>query len=610
MCGIAGFWQKNDFFNLSHLKMMAEALKHRGPDYTGFFQDKNIGLVHNRLSIIDLNSRSNQPIHSHDGRFIMAYNGEVYNFMELARQFRIETKTSSDSEVVLELFVLKGVEFVNFLNGMFAIAIYDTVENRLFLFRDRVGIKPLFYFEDENQFVFASELKALQKALPKAWLNLNFSAISNYLHLGFIQAPYSIYKNIFKLLPGELAIVDNKGVVKRKWWSINQKLEKDVVSNETNALVRLDKIVNSAVQNRLISDVPVGTFLSGGIDSSLISAIAARHFPGKIKTFTIGFEHTKHNEADFAKKVANHIGSEHRLLYTTEKEARELLPDIISQYDEPFADTSAIPTMLVSRMAKEEVTVTLSGDGGDELFMGYGSHIWAQRLTKPSVRLLSPAYKQLLKLGNSRHRRAASLFEQNLANPEHIFSQEQYFFYQAELKKLLGSNFNDLKLTTGELNRKLSAAEQQALFDFTYYLPDDLLTKVDRASMRYALETRVPLLDHRIVELAFNLHPSLRLRGINGKYLLKKLLYKYVPEAIFDRPKQGFSVPLTQWMNGPLKDWFEEFLDDQMVKKHGIVDHNYVNKIKNKYKSPRNAYLYNRLWSIAALHAWLDRHYQ
>ncbi len=609
MCGIAGFWQNNDFFDSSHLKLMSEALKHRGPDYTGFFSDKHAGLTHNRLSIIDLNPRSNQPVYSHDKRFVMAYNGEVYNYMELARQFRIETKTSSDSEVVLELFAKKGVEFVNFLNGMFAIAIYDTKENRLFLFRDRVGIKPLFYYQSSNNFVFSSELKALQNALPKEWLQIELSAISEYLHLGFIKAPNSIYKNVYKLLPGELAIIDGKGVVKRRWWSIDQKFEKNVISNEKDALVRLDKMVNSAVQSRLISDVPVGTFLSGGIDSSLVSAIAARHYPGKIKTFTIGFEHAKHNEADYAKKVAEHIGSDHRLLFATEKEARELLPDIITHYDEPFADTSAIPTMLVSRMAKEEVTVTLSGDGGDELFMGYGAHIWAQRLAKPSVKFMSPVYKQVLKHGKSRHRRASGLFSQKRNAPDHIFSQEQYFFSNKEISQLLLTNSNTSRFETGEIKRHLTAAEKQALFDFSYYLPDDLLTKVDRASMRYALETRVPLLDYRIVELAFNLDPALRLRGKTGKYLLKQLLYNYVPKELFDRPKQGFSVPLAQWMNGALKEWFDEYLDEQMIKKHGIVDAEIVNKLKKQYQNPRNAYLYNRLWSIAALHAWLDKHF-
>ncbi|ALO14939.1 Asparagine synthetase [glutamine-hydrolyzing] 1 [Salinivirga cyanobacteriivorans] len=606
MCGIAGYWNAGVDFNAQSLEVMAAALRHRGPDYSGRFVEGKAGLIHERLSIIDLNERSNQPIHSHDGRFVMVYNGEVYNFNELATQFRIETKTTSDSEVVLELFVKKGVEFVNYMSGMFAIAIYDRKEERLFLFRDRVGIKPLFYYEQPGTFIFASELKALQRALPHDRLRLNHQAVLNYLHLGFIPAPDTIYENTHKLLPGELAIIDANGVVKRKWWSVERQIGKEQIKSEREALVRFDKVLNSAVQSRLISDVPVGTFLSGGIDSSLVSAVAARHYPGRIKTFTIGFEHTRHDETGYAAKVAKHIGSEHRMLYATEKEAEELLPDIISQYDEPFADTSAIPTMLVSRLAKDEVTVTLSGDGGDELFMGYGAHVWAGRLAKPGVQMMAPFYRTALAMGGSRYKRVARLFEKSQVHEPHIFSQEQYFFSQRELLQLVKQPGEVFKPQFEHIRRQLTPEERQALFDFKYYLPDDLLTKVDRASMRYALETRVPLLDYRMVEMAFNLDPGLRLKGKSGKYLLKQLLYKYVPKELFDRPKQGFSVPLEQWMKGPLEGWFNAYLDKSMLMKHGVVNPEYVADLQKKFKSPKYAFLYNRLWAVAALHAWLD----
>lgn len=608
MCGIAGYWQSGNTLDRRSLEKMAASLRHRGPDHSGIFAEKKVGLVHERLSIIDLNQRAHQPIFSHDDRFVMVYNGEVYNFKELATQFQIEMSTTSDSEVVLELFAKRGVEFVNSLNGMFAIAIYDRNEERLFLFRDRVGVKPLFYFDGDGVFAFASELKALQAGLPDDWFKIDHTAVARFLHLGYIPAPGSIYKRIHKILPGEMAIIDKNGIIKRRWWSIEEKLSKEKIKSEDEALLRMDKIVNSAVQSRLVSDVPVGTFLSGGVDSSLVSAIAARHFPGKINTFTIGFEHARHNEADFAQKVATHIGSDHHLLFATEHEAKDLLPDIITQYDEPFADTSAIPTMLVSRLAKKEVTVTLSGDGGDELFMGYGSHIWAGRLAKSSNSMMAPVYKSLLNLGGNRHKRAARLFEQNPASEPHIFSQEQYFFSHKELTGLLKEPFEGFTPTYEHIKPDLTPEEQQALFDFRYYLPDDLLTKVDRASMRYALETRVPLLDYRLVELAFNLDPSLRLRGKTGKYLLKKLLYRYVPEELFNRPKQGFSVPLEQWMRGPLSDWFNTYLDPGMLKKHGFVDVAYVIRLQQKFQSPKYAFLYNRLWAIAALHAWLDAH--
>jgi asparagine synthase (glutamine-hydrolysing) len=607
MCGIAGYFQQKSIFDRKYLQVMSDAMIHRGPDYTGYFADEKVGLVHNRLSIIDLSSRANQPLTSADGRYLLVYNGEVYNFKELAGQFRIDTKTTSDSEVVLELFIKRGIEFANLLNGMFAIAIYDKEEQRLFLFRDRVGIKPLFYYLSDSAFVFASELKALQAALPKDWLQIDQEAIAQYLHLGFIPAPKTIYKNIFKLSSGEMAIVDKNGMNKKKWWSAEDKIQKDYLTDEQEVFKRLESAVNSAVQSRLVSDVPIGTFLSGGIDSSLVSAIASKHFNEKLQTFTIGFDHVKHNEAEFAEKVAKHIESDHNLYYVTDDQARDLLPDIIAYYDEPFADTSAIPTMLVSQMAKQKVTVTLSGDGGDELFMGYGAHIWAKRLNASKTKLMAPLYRNMLKMGNSRHRRVAPLFEKSVNRNAHIFSQEQYFFSQRELGKLLNHELNPFIPSYDELKRGMMPSERQAFFDFKYYLPDDLLVKVDRASMRYALETRVPLLDYRVVELALNIHPQLKLRNGDSKYLLKKLLYKYVPASLFDRPKQGFSVPLLQWMNGPLKNWFDSYLSDDVIKKHGILNLNEVQRLRKQFESPKYTFIYNRLWTIAALHAWLEK---
>lgn len=605
MCGIAGYWQSNDFFGEAQLKAMAMSMAHRGPDNQGTFSSPIAGLAHRRLSIIDLSDKANQPFYSADGRYVMVYNGEVYNFKELAAQFQIETRTNSDTEVILELFAKRGIEFPNLLNGMFAIAIYDTHEERLFLFRDRAGIKPLFYYHDNNNLAFASELKALQKVIPKQNLSINKKAISSFLHLGFIPAPETIYNEIFKLKPGHLILLDKDGLRIQQWWDIEKKIQTKRITQEKELLQRLDGAISNAVKIRLISDVPVGTFLSGGVDSSLVTAMAAKHFNGKLKTFTIGFEHTKHNEAEFAAKIANHIGTDHHLLFATDNEAKELLPDIISQYDEPFADTSAIPTMLVSRLAKKEVTVTLSGDGGDELFMGYGSHIWAKRLSQNSTKATQEALRLALRMGNNRHRRVAHLLEKSENSQSHIFSQEQYMFSQKEIEKILiepHKVFSEVDFK----NINLKPEEKQALFDFKYYLPDDLLTKVDRASMKYGLETRVPLLDYRVIELAFNTHPALRLNKKNGKYILKKLLYQYLPEEYFDRPKQGFSVPLYQWMSGSLKEWFETHLSQSIIEKHGVVNPEAVTNLRKSFEKTANSYLYNRIWLIAALHAWLE----
>jgi len=617
MCGICGFYSDSGVFSRNDLERMASALSHRGPDADGFFMNGNVGLGHRRLSIIDLSNAANQPMYSHNDRFVMVYNGEVYNFREIVQECKVKDPefrlhTSSDSEVILEAFALWGVDFVNKLNGMFAIVIYDKLEDSLYVFRDRVGIKPIYYFWDGQNFAFASELKALKtSAFINSNISLNATAINEYLHLGYIPEPHSIYQNIYKFPAGSLAILKGNDLKIKKYWRIEDKIKSNVLDNEQEALAELKQLLVSSVRYRMISDVPFGTFLSGGIDSSLVTAIAQSLSSEPVNTFNISFADTKYDESSYAKAIADHLGTKHHEYKVTEKDARELIPGLMDVYDEPYADSSAIPTMLVSKMAKQNVTMTLSGDGGDELFMGYGAYNWARRLNNPFIKALRKPAGAILHGLNDKYRRASHLFEEvadeQLAS--HIFSQEQYLFSRKEVTKILNPEFcNDFKLTEKTtLSRQLSLAENQSLFDLNYYLKDDLLVKVDKASMHYSLETRVPLLDYRIVEFAYNLSPNLRNRKGTTKYLLKNVLYEYVPFSFFDRPKWGFSIPLKKWLDKDLNYLIEENLSESALKKTGLLNANQVAELRKRFRDKNNKYLYNRLWELIVLQKFLMR---
>lgn len=613
MCGITGFYtnRQNNFITKGELDAMTTCLLHRGPDATGSYFSDNVGLGHQRLSIIDLSNDANQPMESHSMRYICVYNGEVYNFKQIANDLDIEFKTGSDTEVIVEAFAEWGVTFINKLNGMFAIAIYDKQENILYLFRDRLGIKPVYYFWDGTNFAFSSELKSLlQINFIRKNRKINNQAINEFLHLGYIPEPNSIYSSIKKFPSGHLGIISEKGLRLESYWDIEGSIRRNIIKDEAEAKLRLKTLVEESVEMRLVSDVPFGTFLSGGIDSSLVTAIASRKLSTKLNTFSIGFSDAKHNEADYARKIAEYLGTEHHEYYVTEKDARDIIFDMLDFYDEPFADSSAIPSMLISKLAKQKVTMVLSGDGGDELFHGYGSYRWAKRLSMFHNQSFKHIYSMILSsLPSNRMNRAAYLFKyKNKATiKSHIFSQEQYFFSEHEISKLLNPDYistNSLVQDYTSFVRKLTPEESQAIFDLKYYLKDDLLVKVDRASMRYALETRVPLLDYRIVELALNIHPSLKIFETTHKYLLKQLLYDYIPREYFNRPKWGFSIPLQRWMQEDLSYLIEEFLNEKIINKFSIVNYRKTEEIKKKFFAGHH-YLYNRLWLLIVLHKFL-----
>lgn len=608
MCGIAGFYSSKYLFEQDEIKQMAKAIAHRGPNAEGYFVDNSIALAHKRLSIIDLSENANQPMYTQNKELVMVFNGEIYNFKELANQLSVNTK--SDTEVLLKAFEKWGVEFVHHLNGMFAIAIYNCKNKKLYLFRDRMGIKPLFYYYKNGQLAFASELKALLKLkyLQKN-KTIDNKFVSTFLKVGYIPEPYTIYENIYKFPKGNYAVFEHEKLTITPYWQLHKQIKSTVISNENEAKQQLKELLQDAVKYRLVSDVPYGTFLSGGIDSSLVSAMAQSVNNQQIKTFSIGFAENKFNETNYARKVAEHIQSNHFEYILTQKDAINILPDMFEYYDEPFADTSAIPTMLVSKMAKQQVSMTLSGDGGDELFHGYGAYKWAERLSKPILKNNRKIIASILKHGSSKYKRIAHLFNFDDAENinQHIFSQEQYFFSNKELNRLLKNKFADkynLGINNNLQNRKLTAAEQQAMFDLNYYLPDDLLVKIDRATMRYALETRVPILDHRVVEFAINLHPNLKNKNNESKYLLKQVLYDFVPKELFARPKWGFSIPLEKWLKNELRFLIDDYLSEKIVNDAQFVNYNELEKIKKQFLQGSNHYLYNRIWLLICLHKW------
>jgi asparagine synthase (glutamine-hydrolysing) len=609
MCGIAGILSSK--VTAEEIQTVTRAIGHRGPDAEGFYCDGIAALGHKRLSIIDLDDRANQPFYSSDKKRVIVFNGEIYNYKQLAGEILATGKslrTQSDTEVLVEGFALWGPGFVQKLEGMFAFVIYDIEKQEMFLCRDRVGKKPLFYYRDQGLFVFGSELKAIT-AHPQVAKNLRVrkSTFASFLQLGYIQQPATFFENIYKFPAGHYGYLTRQDFALMPFWDVISYVKTSRSITESKALDQLKELVNNSVKKRLVADVPVGIFLSGGIDSSLVAAVASQK--QKIKTFSIGFKDSKFDESRYAEKIASYLGLEHHRHILSEQDAVGLVDKYLEHFDEPFADSSAIPTMLVSKYAREEVKVALTGDGGDELFLGYGAYTWASRLANPFWKAIRPIANTIMRaIPSDRWQRAAHLFE--YAKPgkhrRHIFSQEQYFFSDSEiLTKLLADQDYYYDWTYDDLRyfKILSEAERQALFDFQLYLRDDLLVKVDRSSMFYGLECRCPLLDHSLVEFAINLPESFRKRNLTTKYLLKKMLYELVPAQYFDRPKWGFSVPLASWLKTDL-NYLMDYLSDTNLEQTGVFNIEYVNKLKQSFRKGNN-HLYGRLWTLIIAQKYL-----
>ena len=640
MCGFAGFFsshctQEEKFLIL---EKMGNAIFHRGPDDNGVWLDENaeIGFSHRRLAIQDLSSAGHQPMISGSGRYVLVFNGEIYNHFKLRNELKQENiiwNGYSDTETLLACFDLWGVlNTVKKATGMFAFAVWDKHERKLTLGRDRMGEKPLYYGWQKQSFLFGSELKAL-KLHPDFCGNLHRGAISLLIRHGYIPAPYSVYENIFKLEPGCLLELskDQRESVKINYWSVRDTAVKTVehpfTGSAQEALNRLEFLATQAVKKQMLSDVSLGAFLSGGIDSSTVVALMQAQSVKPVKTFAIGFNEQRYNEAEHARSVAKHLGTEHYELYVSPQQALSVIPKLPHIYDEPFADSSQIPTFLVASLAKEHVTVALSGDGGDELFFGYQhytliSKIWKYLSFLPgliktagikSIEFFSPVtWNKLLKLffinqslritGNKLYKGIPFLKSSTIESLYYhlmSLSQNPESFVISGKEPL--THFNNFP----EKFNILNDCEKPMALDMLTYLPDDILTKVDRAAMYASLETRVPFLDHEVVEFVCSLPFSYKYQQGTQKWLLKQLLYKYVPEKLVNRPKMGFSIPLQDWLKGPLKDWAMSLLDATQLEREDVF---YPSSVRKLWHEHLDGHV-NRsavLWNILMFQAWFE----
>ena len=638
MCGLVGFRSVKYYYEFSKdLDRSVSCLSHRGPDDSGFFYDDEmgIGLAHRRLSIIDLSSAGRQPMTSNDVSII--YNGEIYNFKEIRKtleEYGHKFKSNTDTEVVLKSYLQWGVDCLKKFIGMFAFAIWDGRINRLFLARDRIGIKPLYYHFSNGTFLFASELKAFM-AFSIFNKDIDPDSIPLFLHYQYIPAPGTIFKNTFKLLPGHFLIYENNTIKTNSYWQypdVKGELN-NFELNEEEKLQQLDDILTQAVSDRMISDVPLGALLSGGIDSSIVVALMQKVNSSPVRTFSIGFKEKGYNEAKWAAKVARHLGTDHTELYVTPKEATEVIPMLPGMYDEPFADSSAIPTFLVSKLTRSHVTVALSGDGGDEQFAGYVRY-WStksiarglQYFPVPVRGFISDLLKsiplswiescylpfrgilpQQFRVANfpDKWQKLISLMRQTQISE--LYRRTICLWSENELLDLIGARLpgsqyeNTFRETEGQqIISRLMRVDQKT------YLPDAMLTKVDRASMAASLEVRVPLLDHRVMEYAASLPENLKYRNGTGKYILKKLLAKYVPGELFERPKMGFGVPIDLWLRKELKDLLLDYLSSERLKKEGLFDHVIVEKKIKEHMSGRVNRQY-QLWALLMWEMWREQ---
>ena len=620
MCGIAGFWTQGGLGAgaESVLRSMTDALAHRGPDDAGAWVDPEAGVAlgHRRLSILDLSALGHQPMGSDDGRYQMVFNGEIYNFAELRRDLEARGhvfRGHSDTEVMLAAFVAWGiVPSVQRMAGMFVFALWDRHARLLHLARDRFGEKPLYFGRAGRTLLFGSELKAL-RAHPDFVADVDRDALALYARHNYIPAPLSIYRGIGKLRPGHIATINEAGAVAvEPYWQ----LAEAVAEGRRSQLTGTDEELVSAMEARLstvigeemVADVPLGALLSGGIDSTAVVALMQKQSRRPVLTFTIGFDEAGFNEAEHAKAVARHLGTEHNELYLRADQARDVIPLLPAIYDEPFADASQIPTYLVSHMARQHVTVALSGDGGDEMFGGYSRYAQARELWGSTSRIPG-ALRSLAGAALAPVAAQTGRFEitsQLLRQPTDLAAYELLMSQWSRPSRLVlgGTEVAELKLANIRLPHGLGFVEQMMYADSLNYLPDDIMVKVDRAAMAVSLETRAPLLDHRVAELAWRLPFHAKVRGEVTKWVLREIVYRHVPRALVDRPKSGFAVPLADWIRGPLRDWARALTDPSLLRRQGFLDAAVVNQLHARVEAGQQ-HRVHQLWVVLMFQAWL-----
>ena len=613
---------------------MAENLRHRGPDDMGTWADERAGVAlgHTRLSIIDLSPLGHQPMVSASGRLVVVFNGEIYNFAELKKELapRYQFRSTSDTEVMLAGFEVWGVPAtLRRLVGMFAVAVWDRQENTLILARDRFGEKPLYYGQQGSCIVFGSELKAL-RSHPSWRGEIDYSVVASYLRFGYVPVPHSIYRHVYKLQPGTfLRITASTDLASAPpqpevYWSLDGPPASGLFSGSAEEAVQeFERLMRQSISQQMVADVPVGAFLSGGIDSSAVVAVMQSLSSQPIRTFTIGFWEKSHDESPYATAIARHLGTRHTTVSLTPKDALDVIPKIPEIYDEPFSDSSQIPTYLVSRVARSQVTVSLSGDGGDELLGGYqryqrGIELWnkVKYLPAPIRKLIAATLRGMPLAALERTFRATGQggqFASDIAGKlvEYLNGRNAALRYRAIVSQwkspgtlLPGHTEAPTLFDTVNVDRITDDGLSQMMWlDALTYLPDDILVKVDRAAMAVSLETRVPLLDHRLVEFAWTLPPSMKVKNGVSKWPLRQVLYKYVPEALMDRPKQGFGVPIGAWLRGPLKEWAEDLLFGTVEGVDSIFAPAAVRSYWDSHCDGTGNWEY-RLWPILMYQAW------
>ena len=636
MCGIAGFLtlNNNSLNEIEHIsKNIITSLRHRGPDDEGFWIDYKLGLslCHTRLSIIDLNKTGAQPMHSNSERYVISYNGEIYNSDLIKSElisFGIKFKGTSDTEVILEASEYWGVEnAVKKTIGMFSFALWDKKISKLYLIRDRIGIKPLYYGKQNGIFYFASEINAIKNNL-KLDFSVNKFALKKFFEYSYISSPESIYNNISKLDPGHILEIDTSlNVTKKKYWNLSDYLEtkrsdyKNIYDIENN----ITDLLEDSIKKRMISDVPIGCFLSGGIDSSIVASIMQKNSIKKINTFTIGFDENNYNEATHSKKISKYLGTNHNEHYFTNKDALNVVPNIYKYYDEPFADSSQIPTILLSSFTSNSLKVALSGDGGDEFFRGYNRYYWAKNFSL--INKLSPSLFRsfISKFINIIPEKGLEYLENtksfsskipNLKNKLYkisdiLFLNSNNKIYEYLIKNnnnvnsIISFNEDDFNIFRNYENLFFENFHHKMQFlDAKYYLPDDILTKVDRASMAHGLEVRVPFTDHRIAELMMS-NKIISTNITKKKSILKKILSQHIPKNLFDRPKMGFGVPLSNWLRGPLKSWAIDMINSNVVRKSPFLNYENINFLFTQHINCKRDNSY-KIWPVLVFISWLQ----
>lgn len=635
MCGITGIHSETAFIDPSVLSAMTDSLRHRGPDDSGTYvsEDRMVGLGHTRLSILDLSERGRQPMGSDDGRIQVSYNGEIYNYREIRKELLSlghAFRTECDTEVLVRAYEQWGIGCLDRFIGMFALAVWDGEKDELYLARDRVGIKPLYYYMENGLFLFASELKAIMKH-PDFSRRISPDGLALFLRYDYVRSPHTIFENTFKLEPGCYLCLKNGEPRKRRYWDAAECWNAEPWDmDEEEACDMLEEVLADSIRYRLVSDVPVGVFLSGGIDSSLVTAMLRKNSSEPLKTFTIGFEDDAYNEAVWARKVAEYMGTDHTELYVSEEDAMNMVFELPSIYDEPFGDDSSIPTCAVSRLARESVKVVMSGDGGDELFCGYNHYARLARTAevvgkipgafrggiRSALSFLGVAGVESLaktvgfaSLSRDYHKIRASLLAVLDEDMAEMYRSKWSAWFPEDFKGLfketpqIRDDTFDVDFAStegGELVHRMLYASSNV------WLPDNILTKVDRASMSTGLEAREPLLDHRLVRFAAQTPVNFKYRNGENKYFLRKVLSRHLPRELYDRPKTGFVGPVDSWLRGRLRPMVMEYLGPDAIKKSGVFDPGEVSRWTRRFYDD-SSIRPERIWNLLTFQMWHER---